>query len=241
MSAYTLLQQSEASSSINKNRGLHLIISAMDAFLEGGDEEEDAGFTDSQIQSLLSVCNTVVEHPLLLFMAGPVYHMVTNAAILLCHLLNAMHARLCQDSQHGEVETALFGEVLDTLTSVRKLLQNHRKKIPVKLRCHGIPRPNLTPYSRSEPKASVPFIDLGETLMCASRSCQGFVLLSCSPCVAAERARASTMRQKNETKKKGEGSNENFKEFDKELQELGIEFDMDDDALLVVLSRIIST
>ena len=41
-------------------------------------------------------------------------------------------------------------------------------------------------------KEGEPFIDLGETLLCPCRGCQGFVLMACSPCVAAERARSAT-------------------------------------------------
>lgn len=241
MSAFTLLQQFESSSSSQHlNRTLHTVISAMDAFLEGGDEDEDAGFTDSQIQSLLSVCNTIIEHPRLLYSGGPVYHMISNATSLLCHLLNAMHSRLSLDSQAGELEIALFEEVLDTFTCIRKVLMNHRKKLPAKLACHWIPRPKNTHLSSNSGKG-VPFIDLGETLMCSSRGCQGFVLMGCSPCVAAERAQVSEQRRLNELKKDDTLADGKSNEFGKELHDLGLEFDMDDDALLNVLSRIIST
>lgn len=240
LSAFTLLQRLESESTSNKFLGLHLFISGMDAFQEGGDEEEDGGFTDSQIQGLLHVCNTVIQRPHLLFMPGPTYHMVTNATILLCHLLNAMYTRINQDICPGELETALFEEVFDTFTAVQKLLKNHRSKLPKRLRCHGIPRPSIMSPYRSEAKKSE-FINLGETSMCTSRSCQGFVLMSCSPCVAAERARASAMRRDEEIKKETESDSEKeFSEIDKELNQLGLEFDMDDDALLNVLSKIIS-
>ena len=218
----------------------------MDAFLEGGDEEEAGGFTDSQIQGLLSVCNTVVEHPLLLYQAGPTYHMIANAAVLLCHLLNGMHAqRGAGGEPPGEMEAALFDEVLDTYLSVRKLLSIHRRKLPVQLRCHGIPRPNLAALGGGgEPGA--PFIDLGETLMCGSRGCQGFVLMACSPCVAAERARAAAQKQEVAAQQEAlangiDAGLEDIREFDKELFDLGQEFDIDDDALLSVLSQIVAT
>jgi len=240
LSAFTLLQRLESESTSNKFLGLHLFISGMDAFQEGGDEEEDGGFTNSQIQGLLYVCNTVIQRPHLLFMPGPTYHMVTNATILLCHLLNAMYTRINQDICPGELETALFEEVFDTFTAVQKLLKNHRSKLPRRLRCHGIPRPSIMSPYRSEAKKSE-FINLGETSMCTSRSCQGFVLMSCSPCVAAERARASAMRRDEEIKKETESDSEKeFSQIDKELNQLGLEFEMDDDALLNVLSKIIS-
>jgi len=239
LSACTLLQQHESSTSIpNKNQGLHLIISAMDAFLENGDEDGSGGFTDSQIQSLLSVCNTTIENPFLLHHGGPTYHMISNAAILLCHLLNGMHAMRAGSNGAGgddsdrAMEAAVFEEVYDTFISVRKLLNMHRRKLPVKLRCHGIPRPSVhgTPPDK-------PFIDLGETLMCGCRGCQGFVLMACSPCVAAERARSTNMKREIEANREG---GEDQVELDKELNYLEAEFDLDDDALLNMLSRIIS-
>jgi hypothetical protein len=236
LSAFTLLQQYEASnSSAERNQGHHLIISAMDAFLENGDEDGSGGFTDSQIQSLLSVCNIVIENPYLLYHAGPTYHMVSNAAVLICHLLNGMHATHYGSASHpnSEMEGAVFDEILDTFLSVRKLLNVHRRKLPVKLRCHGIPRPNLLQSTTSNGDGGEhPFIDLGNTLMCACRGCQGFVLMACSPCVAAERARAATRKQELEM------AQENL-ELDQELFDFGNEFDLDDDALLGMLSRMI--
>ena len=350
LSAFALLQQHEmsASSSNDRSFGKRMMISAMDAFLEGGygddddddddDENEDkdnnddddnveengtgtgagrcGGFTDSQIQNLLSVCNTVVERPMLLYQCGPVYHIVCNAAVLLCHFLNSMYAGMITKDEtpslwssssaekekkssssrstsqkknvgnFSNMEEALFDEVLDTFISVRKLLNVHRRKLPARLRCHGIPRPNRlgrswggkgahtggvqhTASDGSEDgknlKDHEPFIDLGETVMCRSRACQGFVLLAVSPCIVAEKARASflhscengvemkekkigsEMRGKEDTGERmiyitdGGEENEFANELDKELEELGREFEMDDDALLGVLSRIISS
>lgn len=249
LSACTLLQQHEASNSTSsKNQGLHLIISAMDAFLENGDGDGSGEFTDSQIQSLLSVCNTTIENPLLLHHGGPTYHMVSNAAILLCHLLNGMHAMRVasastanhEDSNDRAMEAAIFGEVFDTFVSIRKLLNIHRRKLPVKLRCHGIPRPSMV-MSDSRLSArvdgSMPLIDLGDTLMCGCRGCQGFALMACSPGVAAERARSANLKRGVET----EGtSGKEQEELDKELYNLKSEFDLDDDALLNMLSRLIS-
>jgi hypothetical protein len=237
LSAFTLLQQYEAATpSSHKNQGIHLVISAMDAFLDNGDEDETGGFTDSQIQSLLSVCNTVIENPCLLHHAGPTYHMVTNAAVMLCHLLNGMYAMKGADGvrQQGDMEAAMFEEVLDTFIAVRKLLVIHRRKLPVKLRCHGIPRPSL-----GLPEEGQPFIDLGETLLCACRGCQGFVLMACSPCVAAERALAAETKRKVEAAR--EAQIDAADDMDKELDDLSNDFNLDDDALLGMLSQLIST
>ncbi|KAG7354124.1 Fungal Zn2-Cys6 binuclear cluster domain containing protein [Nitzschia inconspicua] len=237
LSAFTLLQQYEAATpSSHKNQGIHLVISAMDAFLDNGDEDETGGFTDSQIQSLLSVCNTVIENPLLLHHGGPTYHMVTNSAVMLCHLLNGMYAMKGADGvrKQGDMEAAMFEEVLDTFTAVRKLLVIHRRKLPVKLRCHGIPRPSL-----GLPEEGKPFIDLGETLLCACRGCQGFVLMACSPCVAAERALAADNKRRVEAAR--EAQIEAADDMDRELDELSNDFNLDDDALLGMLSQLIST
>lgn len=238
LSAFTLLQQYEAATpSSHKNQGIHLVISAMDAFLDNGDEDESGGFTDAQIQSLLSVCNTVIENPLMLHHGGPTYHMVSNAAVMLCHLLNGMYAMKGSDGVEGEdddMEAAMFEEVMDTFIAVRKLLVIHRRKLPAKLRCHAIPRPTL-----GLPKAGKPFIDLGETLLCACRGCQGFVLMACSPCVAAERARSAEQKRKVEIAR--EAQVDEADNLDTQLDDLASDFDLDDDALLGMLSQLIST
>lgn len=237
LSAFTLLQQYEqATPASHKNQGIHLVISAMDAFLDNGDDDEGGGFTDSQIQSLLSVCNTTIENPLLLHHGGPTYHMVSNAAIMLCHLLNGMYAMQGPDRvvQRGDMEAAMFEEVLDTFIAVRKLLVTHRRKLPVRLRCHDIPRPSL-----GLPAEGKPFIDLGETLLCACRGCQGFVLMACSPCVAAERAQNAALKRRVEAAREAEV--EAADDMDKELDDLSNDFNLDDDALLGMLSQLIST
>lgn len=237
LSAFTLLQQYEAATpASHKNQGIHLVISAMDAFLDNGDEDESGGFTDSQIQSLLSVCNTTIENPFLLHHGGPTYHMVSNAAVMLCHLLNGMYAMKGAEGvqKQGDMEAAMFEEVLDTFIAVRKLLVIHRRKLPVKLRCHGIPRPSL-----GLPAEGKPFIDLGETLLCACRGCQGFVLMACSPCVAAERAQSAARKRRVEAAREAEV--EAADDMDKELDDLSNDFNLDDDALLGMLSQLIST
>lgn len=238
LSAFTLLQQYEAATpSSHKNQGIHLVISAMDAFLDNGDEEETGGFTDAQIQSLLSVCSTAIENPFLLHHGGPTYHMVSNATVMLCHLLNGMYAMKGPDGIKGEgdedMEAAMFEEILDTFIAVRKLLVIHRRKLPAKLRCHGIPRPSL-----GLPPEGQPFIDLGETLLCACRGCQGFVLMACSPCVAAERAQSAANKRRVEAAREADVDTA---EMDKELDDLSNDFNLDDDALLGMLSQLIST
>ena len=233
LSAFVLLQQAESVKSDETNQGQHMLVSAMDAFLEGGDALEAGGFTDSQIQSLLSVCNTVIDNPLLLYQAGPTYHMASNAAILLCHLLNGLYAttNVSSGTNDGDMEAALFDEVLDTYISVRKILNSHRRKVPMILRCHGLPRPNLLGHGDNNIGRGHAFIDLGETQMCASRGCQGFVLMACSPCVAAERAQAAQASHQQEM---NEGEPADFRDA------LSDELDIDDDALLSILGKIVN-
>ena len=240
LSAFALMQQDEANKrGYGKNEGQHVIISAMDAFLEDGDAESDRGFTDNQIQSLLSVCNSVLENPFLLHHAGPTYHMVTNSATLLCHLLNGLYS-MKKKKRFGPMEVTLFEEVFDTLVAVRKLLTIHRRKLPVRLRCHDLPR---IPFDRDESNNTDsadddrPLIDLGETLLCCCRGCQGFVLMACSPCVAAERARAAASRIEvvaaQEIEAMESGALIDF------YGDIDNEFDFDDDALLNIFENLV--
>lgn len=236
LSAYTLMQQFEQGNhGKHRHEGQHVLISAMDAFLENSDEE-GAGFTDNQVQSLLSVCNTVIENPFLLHHAGPTYHMITNACVLLGHIMNGMHAMKANNA-FGQAEATMMEEILDTFIATRKLLTIHRRKLPLRLRCHGIPRPTLGAEIGQQ------VVDLGETILCACRGCQGFVLMACSPCVAAERARNASRRTFSldlDDTVSAAFDTVGLDELDRDLAILGAEFDMDDDALLGMVSNLIS-
>lgn len=255
LSAKTLLDQHSPKEKCKKY-GLRMVATAMDAFLENGQNDEQlgsspeggnsggsgvGGFTDRQIKNLLEACDIIIQHPLLLHSPGPVYHMSSNAAILLCHLLNGIYSNCnaANRNKYGntstvgnpsKVEGILFDEVLDTFMTMRKILNIHRKSLPVKLRCHGLPRPNIGPFKKLGPEPDKqPFIELGDTLMCLCRGCQGFVLMGCSPCVAAEQMQKRTAcEQKNSA-------------CDEELLDFGDINDIhfDDDALLDVLSQMI--
>jgi hypothetical protein len=253
LSAHALLNQTNANQRVTKP-GLIMLIMAMDAFLENSDldgssdgEQQQGGFSETQIRNLLASCEMAIKHPMLLHAPGPVYHMMSNAAVLLCHLLNGLHAKCSlSDSSsatagsnnneeaaaagdNNDMESAMFYETLDTFMSIRKLLNMRRQHLPVRLRCHAIPRPNIGPSKKTEPEA--PFIDLGETLMCSCRGCQGFVLMGCSPCVAAERSMRSANVQASEI------YFEDDDEFKREIDDLG-DFNFDDDALFSILSRV---
>jgi len=235
LSAYTLLQQSENANKNETNHGHNLLVHCMDAFLEGGDESDTGGISDSQIQSLLSACNTILSYPYLLYQCGPTYHMICNAAILLCHMLNGLYSKA---NRLNDMEATLFDEVLDTYLGVRKLLNAHRKKIPLLLRCHGLPRPNLLKMAKGSHVES--FINLGETQMCASRGCQGFVLMACSPCVAAERAQAAEQNRQDGMLDGKDDFEDLGTGFDSSLNDLAKEVDLDDDALLSILGNIVA-
>jgi len=244
-----------------KKHGLYMVASVMSAFLENGEMEDSGGgsgsdggnssiggFTDRQIKNLLAGCDVVIQHPLLLHCPGPIYHMASNAAILLCHLLNGIHAKCgaasagsgaSSSSTNHKVEGILFDEVLDTFMAIRKALNIHRKSLPVKLRCHGIPRPSgVGPFKKISNNAEAPFIDLGDTLMCLCRGCQNFVIMGCSPCVAAERSMKAALDHANQEQKRTTEDNVGTDEFDRELEEMD-DLSLDDDALLDMLSRIV--
>lgn len=234
LSSKGLLEQHKSmSNEKSRKHGLYMMALAMDAFLENsGKNDGVGGFTDNQIKNLLSVSDTLVKNPMLLYSPGPVYHMMTNVAIMLCHLLNGMYANCGQSPDPGKsgVEEILFGEVFDSFMAMRKLLMFHRKALPTKLRCHGLPKPNIGPFKKNNDDAS--FIDMGDTTLCTCRGCQGFVLMGCSPCVAAERsAKAAIDSYNNE-----DNNDYEEEEYERDLQYMG-EFDVGDDALLNVLSR----
>lgn len=168
------------------NRGQETILLCLKAFFENHD-----GFTAEQIKGLLHVGNMFVENPLMLYHPGPTYHMASNAAVLLAHICNYLAAGAVVDKASvlacGEDETedeSVRDVVLDTYTALRHVLTLHRRKLPLALHCHGLPRPSKDGT-----------VDVGETLLCGCRACQGFVLGACSPCVAAERAATAQRRR----------------------------------------------
>lgn len=240
ISAKTLLDQHRIiSAPTTKKYGLDFVAHAMIAFLEDGennelqldsgeDESSVAKFTPVQIKNLFAACDIIIQHPLLLHSPGPLYHMASNAAILLCHLLNAIYVQCHSEAaMHADnnnfsgnnppvnmVNSRLFDNALDTFMAMRRLLHYHRKILPLKLRCHGLPRPSglglfKKPMERKKDNdlpRQESYIDVGETLMCLCRGCQGFVLMGCSPCVAAE-------RMVKVTQKTGIQDTDNFLEF----------------------------
>mmetsp|Transcript_12357 Transcript_12357/g.24625 ORF Transcript_12357/g.24625 Transcript_12357/m.24625 type:complete len:95 (+) Transcript_12357:653-937(+) len=74
--AFAMLSQHEVLSSARFS-GLHLIVSAFSAFISA-DPKHDGEYSDSQVQSLLSVAVTIIEQPQLLYQCRPIYHAVSN-------------------------------------------------------------------------------------------------------------------------------------------------------------------
>ena len=63
--------------------------------------------------------------------------------------------------------------------------------------------------------------------------------MACSPCVAAERAQNAAMKRRVEAAQEAEV--EAADDMDKQLDDLSNDFNLDDDALLGMLSQLIST
>lgn len=235
LSAKTLLDQhSIISATRTKNYGLTFISCAMSAFIEdnsdsdlavsGNDEFNLPQFTTLQIKNLLSSCDIIIQHPLLLCSPGPVYHLAGNVAVMLCHLLNEIYSKWhtydvkdeenddnisipSNHSTNNAADSHLFEETLDSYISIRNILHKYRKSLPVKLCCHRLPRPSglglyynkgesRKKYDCNNPPLQKSFIDMEETLLCPCRGCQVFVLRGCSPCVAAERVVKATQQKK---------------------------------------------
>lgn len=197
LSAYTLIQQESAVRGALHTKGHSMVIAALDAFLENDEQDSMCGFSDSQIQNLLLVCQTTLEIPVILYHPGNTYHMVTNSAILLAHYLNAIYA-IRQQGEEDEENEVLFEEVMHTFLATRKILQSHRRRLPSKVRCHSIPRVKFLDlmfgveseeqrYCNGPPPQPEAIVDIGEVTLCACPSCHVFVLRGCGPCVAAER------------------------------------------------------
>lgn len=247
LSAQTLLNQHDSTLSNQRSQkfGLQMVAMAMNAFLENGQNNEQvgsssdggssggvSGLTHGQIKNLLEACEIIIQHPLLLHSPGPCYHMASNAAIMLCHLLNGIYSncsavKKVKDGIPSKTEDNLFDRALDTFMAMRKILNIHRNILPVKLRCHGLPRPNVGPFKNLglEPDEQ-PFIELGDTSMCSCKGCQGFVIMGCSPCVAAEQ-----LTKKRASKQDNHVSEDPMLDFGRDIIDMDDHFD---DALLAL-------
>jgi len=225
LSTEMLMKQEVNQSESNSFLGIECLLKAMSVFLDEGSEH---GFSESQLDGLLKTLNAFIQFPSMLWHAGPSYHLFTNATIMVCHFLNGMHQkRHASPEGLNAMENAMFEEFHDTFIAARKLLMAHRNKLPHRIRCHGIPRSNPTACKDE------PIVDLNGALLCGCRGCQNFVLMGISPCVAAEREASGRLQRELELR----NSNE---ELECKLDQMKDEYDLDDDHLLHVLSKIIS-
>jgi len=231
MSASDMLSQYESKSS-TRFKGLHLMISAFSAFISA-DPKNEGKYNASQVQSLLSVAVTIIEQPQLLYQCGPTYHAVSNCAILLAHMINGLHSR---GDDLNESERFLFGETIDTYCSLRKVLNMHYRRLPVRIRCHEIPH-----AKRCSVPHFVDLIEVGAGAICSSKSCQSFIFSGCSPCVAQERSRrAESARSalRNGHNAETHDSNSRQDGCDKsQFSDVEVGFDVCDEELLAVLSQ----
>ena len=209
--------------------GHHLLISALDAVFNM-DRDDPGESNHSEIQNLLSVLKAIIERPILLFQGGPTYHITNNCAIFMAHFINKLH----MDGIGQESAKALFDEVFDVYNGSRIVLNNHRCKLPHQLRCHEIPRPNIF----ADAKKGEAIIDLSKLSLCTSLKCQHCIMTGRSFEKVSKRAKM-TARAKSvsEDTKSSASSSSEFEGCTFESKE---EFDVDDRALLAVLSRIVS-
>jgi hypothetical protein len=249
-------QYSNIAVTMTKIYGLYFVAHAMSAFVEnsqsdhlqegsGGGENKLGSFSPEQINNLFAACDIIIMRPMLLHSPGPVYHMASNAAVLICHLLNVIYSKHNSEVFKQTINMAdinLFDGALETFISMRMILNTHRKTLPAKLRCHALPLPPELGLKRisgtgtkvnGDRPAQEFFVDLSQTVMCQCRGCQGFVLMGCAPCVAAERrANALTFHSNAEV------NNEQFQNREGHEEFKYYEEDSDDDALLAILSKI---
>ncbi len=228
--ASSLLQNyEENSSSLHYTfSGLHLLVSALDVIFSVN-ADDPGELDDSQIHNLINVLKGIIERPIMLYQGGPSYHIVNNCAIITAHFLNKLHPEVIgYDSAK-----ALFEEVLDVYNGARMVLNSHRTKLPPQLRCVEVPRPNLTAHGKNRE----PVIDFGKISLSSCRTWQSRVLSEGVSSDVVKRVRVSTKASSEDTKSSTSSSTN---EYERHRSELEREFDVDDRALLVVLSRIIT-
>ena len=187
--------------------GHRLLAMALDVIL-GLDGEAD----NFQIQRIFNVLEGVMERPILLFQGGPTYHIFNNCAIFLAHIINKLHA----DGFNDVFAKAQFEVALNVYNGSRIVLEKHRSKLPHRLRCHEIPRPNIAANNGEL------VIDMSNVSLCPSRNCQDCIAMGIPAKEVAKRLSINIDKnnwQRSESEK---------------------EFDVNDHALLSVLCRIIS-
>ena len=173
----------------------------------------DREMNNVTLQSILNVIEGIMERPILLFQGGPTYHIITNCVIYLARMIN----KYSNDVQDDDYDRAL-----DIYNGSRLVLEKHRKKLPYRLQCHELPRASTSNTTSTE---IMPVIDLSNMNMCTSFTCQD--------CVAID-GNSTVDKKEIATNKKKAVTNNNGQKSDSE------ELDINDQALMWALSRIIS-
>ncbi|KAL7537786.1 hypothetical protein ACHAXR_008077 [Thalassiosira sp. AJA248-18] len=194
--------------------GHRLLVSALNVTLNMDRETENS----SQLQASCHVLEGIVERPSLLFQGGPTYHIINNCAIFLAHKINTLYP----ESLKSAAALSQFEAALNVYHGSRMVLEKHRNKLPHRLRCHEIPKPDI---ASAEDDAG-PVIDFSQSLLCPSRNCLDCVTVGMTAAETAKRVASAT--------------NEDKSHHGQTKSELEKEFDVNDRALLGVLSQIIS-
>jgi hypothetical protein len=131
--------------------GLRLLVKAIELVL-------DTDIKDIQLHSIFTVLEMVMEYPMYLFQFGPTYHIIHSCAVILAQKIN--------ECKHAS-DSALFDKALSIYNGSRMVLENHRRKLPVRLQCRELPIPDPTPRNRR------PVIDVSNVSSCFSRNMSG--------------------------------------------------------------------
>lgn len=200
----------------NFGSGHRLLLSALDILIintERVGEDENV----SQIHNIIAVLEGIMERPILLFQGGPTYHIMTNCAIFLAHIINKLHA---DGVENNEFAKAQYEVALNVYNGSRLVLEKHRSKLPSQLQCHEVPIPNTGAKSSSREVV----IDLNSMALCPSRNCQDCIARGSMS--AKEMAKRVVVVSTNSNGKNGQQKSDAEREFD-----------VNDRGLLVVLSR----
>lgn len=201
--------------------GYRILVSALKVMLHIDDKQ----FENNHETQLLNTCNVlegIVERPSLLFQGGPTYHIVNNCAIALANQINKIYPESLQE----KVAAVQIDKALPVYHGAIMVLEKHRSKLPPRLQCHELPKPDLSSAEDDDP-----VIDLSQNVLCISRICQDSITNGMGQADAVKRV-ATTMSDDDSSEKSSVKLQRNLPEPEKE-------FDINDQALLALLGRII--
>ena len=202
-------------------RGHHLLINGLEVIL-------NREMKNVQLQSILNILLTIMERPILLFQGGPTYHIVTNCAIFLAHRINKLHA---DGSSVAESTKRQYDMALNVYNGSRLMLEIHRRRLPRTLQCHALPSLSLSMMTATTAnKKDDPVINMKKMTLCTSYTCH-----NCADMCGV------VVPKKGEDDKNGalpaKPVNNKLKRQTSQSEQ---ELDINDQALLAALSRIIS-